>query len=124
MNEDLDIQAMRAMGGYWYLASPYSKYPDGMKAAFRLACGAAAWLVLHGLPVFCPIAHSHPVAEYGGISPADHEIWLPADAPLMAAATGLIVLMLPTWEDSVGVAFELNHFTLDAKPVRYMEWPR
>jgi len=33
--------------GYWYLASPYSKYPQGLVEAFEEVCRAAAWLIKH-----------------------------------------------------------------------------
>ena len=45
---------------FWYLASPYSKYPEGTQAAFEMACWQAGLLIRAGVPVFSPIAHSHP----------------------------------------------------------------
>jgi hypothetical protein len=105
---------------FHYLASPYSAHPDGMEHAYRDACAAAALLIRAGVPVFSPIAHSHGIAEIGGIDPASHAIWLPADAPMMRAAMGLIVLQLPGWDMSIGVAAEIAEFRLAGKPVRYM----
>lgn len=79
---------------FWYLASTYSVHPNGLQKAFLDACEFTAILIKAGVPVFSPIAHSHPVAIHGGIDPYSHDIWLPADKPLMDAAGGIIVAMV------------------------------
>ena len=105
---------------YWYLGSPYSKYAAGLDEAHRVACKEAALLVAAGIPVYSPIAHTHPVAIHGDLDPLDHTIWLPADRPLMDAAFGLIVLMLDGWQDSVGLRYEVEVFTRAGKTIVYM----
>lgn len=107
--------------GFYYLATPYSKYPDGLEAAFKIACEQAAILVRHGVKVYSPIAHTHPIAIYGGIDPLSHAIWLPADRPFMDLAKGLIVLKAKSWELSYGIAEERKHFEALGKPVLWME---
>lgn len=108
--------------GFWYVATPYSKYPGGPYSAFVQACKATGWLIKAGFKVFSPIAHSHPIADYAGINPFDHRIWLPADKPLMDAAQGLIVVMMPGWDVSIGVCEEITVFQGAGKPVRYLSW--
>lgn len=108
------------MTGYWYLASPYSKYARGLEAAFAVACQASALFVEAAIPVYSSIAHTHPIAVIGGINPLDHTIWLPFDEPLMQAAKGLIVLMADGWQDSYGMKVEIAAFTVAAKPIVYM----
>lgn len=105
----------------WYLATPYSKYPKGIEAAFLVACQQTALLIRAGIPVYSPIAHTHPVAVNGDIDPLDHTIWLPADAPMMRAATGLIVCKMESWESSYGIGVEIAEFKKAGKPVVYME---
>lgn len=105
---------------FYYLATPYSKYPMGTTEAYIDACKQAALFVKARIPVFCPIAHTHGVAEYGGISLTDHNIWLPADRPFMLAAKGLIVCMLPSWAWSVGIRHEIKVFADQGKPITYM----
>lgn len=105
---------------YWYLGSPYSKFPGGMEAAYRAVCLSAALLINNKVPVFSPIAHSHSIAVEGDVDPMDHSIWLPADEPLMKAAGGLIVLMMDTWQTSYGLSCEIRHFVEAGKPVVYM----
>ncbi|WP_207479537.1 DUF1937 family protein [Arenibaculum pallidiluteum] len=85
---------------FWYVGSPYSKYPAGLDEAFRAICRVTGRLLTAGAPVFSPIAHSHPISVLAGIDPLSHEFWLPADAPLMAAAKGLIVVRMATWEEA------------------------
>ncbi len=107
--------------GYWYLATPYSKYPGGLDAAFNAACKVAAKLIGKGELIYSPIAHTHPIASKSWLDPSDHDIWLRLDEPLMHGAKGIIVAKLPTWEISFGVAFEIDWFTKAGRPIRYLE---
>ena len=106
--------------GDWYLGTPYSKYPGGIEEAFICACRQAAFLVRAGIPVYSPIAHTHPIAVYGGIDPLDHRIWLPADRPKMDQSRGLIICKMPTWGQSDGIQHEKATFRAAGKPVIYM----
>jgi len=119
----IDRLKATAGDGFLYLASPYSKYPAGMEQAFVDASLASAWLLRRGVHVFCPIAHSHPIATYGGLSLTSHEIWLPADRPMMDAAHGIVVCQMPTWDQSFGIQHELEVFQSAHKPVEYLPWP-
>ena len=123
MSEKLDVNILCQGGGFWYLATPYSKHPGGIGVAFRDACEAAGHLIRLGVPVFCPIAHTHPIALACGIDPYDHGIWLPADLPFMESAKGLIVAKIVSWESSYGVREEIKFFANRNKPIHYMEWP-
>lgn len=105
---------------YWYMGSPYSRYPGGRAMAHFEACRNAALLIRSGIPVFSPIAHSHAVAEFGQIDPDDHDIWLPAGKPMMVAAGGLIVLKIDGWSTSEGVYYERAMFRHMDKPIVYM----
>lgn len=108
--------------GYWYLATPYSKHPEGIEEAHDQACEQAAFLIQEAsLPVYCPIAHTHPIAMAGEIDPLSQEIWLVMDEPLMAAAEGIIVCRLESWEESRGIKAEIEHFVHAGKEVVWME---
>lgn len=106
---------------FYYLATPYTKYPGSIEAAFIAACEQTAVLLRAGLSIFSPIAHSHPVAIHGNIDPLAHDIWLPFDGAMMDAACGIIVCKLPTWDQSRGVSHEIETFVKAGKPVIYME---
>lgn len=102
---------------FFYLASPYSKYPGGIEAAHADVCMEAALLVRAGIPVYSPIAHTHPIAIHGDIDPFDHSIWLEADRTFMDAAQGLIVCEMEGWETSYGIGVEIEHFKKAGKPI-------
>lgn len=97
-----------ALPSYWYLASPYSSFPGGMRNAAREAESAAAQLIAAGVPVYSPIAHSHSIAATGNLDPEDYEIWMPLNRVMMRAARGLIVLTLYGWATSRGVRMEIE----------------
>lgn len=104
-----------------YLATPYTKYPGGIELAFVGACKLTGELIRHGLNVYSPIAHTHPIAIHAGIDPLDHTIWLNFDAALMGKADALLVAMMPTWEISKGIEHEIHSFMEANKPVHYLD---
>lgn len=106
-----------AAAGLVYLATPYSKYPGGIEKAFRDASALTAQLLVAGVAVYSPIAHTHPVAVHGGIDPLDHDIWLPFDEAMMAKADVLAVAHMAGWRESRGVAFEVAAFEAAGKPI-------
>ncbi len=108
---------------FWYVATPYSKYPGGMEEAFKQACIAAAEMLRLQIPLFCPIAHTHSIAMEGKLERANHDFWLPADQPMIDAAGGIIVVEMENWQESVGVLYEIKEFKEAGKPVRFLEWP-
>lgn len=106
---------------YWYLATPYTKFPGGIESAFVMACEATAQFIRARVPVHSPIAHTHPVAKYGNIDPLDHSIWLPADKPMMDAAYGLIVWKAISWDQSYGIQKEIEEFQRQNKPIVHLD---
>jgi hypothetical protein len=109
------------INGFWYIGSPYSKYPAGLDAAFDAVVMARGRLVLAGIPCFSPIIHAHPVAKACGIDPYDHAIWLPAERPMLDASSGLIVAMLEGWPESFGLNQEIGIFKSEGKPIVYWD---
>lgn len=110
------------MSRYWYVATKYSMHRAGLDAAFDDACDAAVTLTKAGLSVYSPIVHTHCIATRGNINPLDHDFWLAVDDPLMQAAAGLIVVMMPGWKESRGVTEEIAYFRAAKKPIMYLEW--
>lgn len=102
---------------YWYLATPYSKYPHGKQAAFEEACRQAALLLKAGIHTFSPIAHSHPIAVAGNL-PLGHEFdWLGFDMTFIQHARGMIIGEMEGWSESYGIGEELKEFRRLAKPI-------
>ncbi len=107
--------------GLVYLATPYSKYPPGLEAAFREAAKITARLLRLGVKVYSPIAHTHPIAEYGHLDPLDHSIWLPFDEAIMAKSDAMVVAKMDGWETSKGIKHEIGVFGLAEKPIYYLD---
>lgn len=89
-----------------HLASPYS-HPSALvrRERFEAACRAAAALLRAGIPVFSPIAHSHPIAQHG--LPGSWDFWRAVDCEYLRRCDALVLLRLPGWERSVGVHAEV-----------------
>lgn len=119
----MKLSELPAVGTYYYLCTPYSRYKDGLEAAWQAACLAAAALVRAKVPFYCPIAETHPIAVIGDLDPMDHEIWLACDKPKLDAAGGLLVCMMPGWSDSYGISVEIEAFQDAGKPIYYLTWP-
>jgi hypothetical protein len=107
---------------YWYMASPYSKYPLGRETAYIDACREVAVLLNAGVHCLSPIAATHGAAIHGDIDPdISNPMWMKLDRAFADAAHGLIVSKLDGWDESVGVATEIGWFRMAGKPVVYME---
>lgn len=104
-----------------YLATPYSKYPQGIEAAFRDAAALACRLMQREVKVYSPIAHTHPLAMYGKVDPHDHAIWLPFDHAIMKKSDALLVAHMPSWEISYGIGEEIKVFERAGKPIYHLD---
>ncbi len=106
-----------------YLASPYS-HPDinVREERFCAACQAAAHLMWEGHLVFSPVAHTHPIAEFG--LPTEWSFWERQDRALLERCDDVIVLTLDGWDESVGVLAEVQIAKELGKPVRYLATER
>ncbi|HUU98857.1 MAG TPA: DUF1937 family protein [Phycisphaerae bacterium] len=104
-----------------YLASPYSHPAPAVRAErFRLACNTAATLMQAGHRVFSPIAHTHPIAEAGGL-PLGWDFWEQYDREMIAACTEVWVLPIDGWEQSSGVQAEIALARSLGLPVRIID---
>ena len=113
--------------GFSYLASPYQN-PDNptdrlyCAQRFAEACSAAAKLMAQGHLIFCPIAHSHCIADYLLADARNsHDFWLKQDFALLASAQRLLVLMLHQWRRSYGVQREIEFARDNGIPVLYLK---
>ncbi len=103
-----------------YLASPYTiSCPKVRKIRFELVCRYAAKLMASGLHVHSPIAHTHPIAEAGEL-PKGWDYWETQDRWYVERCDEVWVLMLPGWEESKGIAAEVEIAIALGKPVKYV----
>lgn len=101
-----------------YLASPYShKDQSVMVERFDIICEYAAELMRNGLHIYSPIAHTHPIAQYG--LPKGWEYWEALDTQFLKASEKMIVYMMDGWEESKGIAAEIKIAISLNIPVEY-----
>jgi hypothetical protein len=100
-----------------YLATPYSRYKHGTVAAFQEASRLAGRLIKAGQLVYSPIAHTHPIARYGGIDPLDHAFWMAINQGMLDRCDVLLVAHLDGWKESKGIAIEVAEFERMGKPI-------
>lgn len=105
------------MTPYLYLATEFSRYPDGLDAAHKMACVAAGIFDAADLPFFCPISHGHGLSKHGGIPALDQDRWLRINQPFIDHAAALVVWMTPTWKTSFGIGKEIDAFDLAGKRI-------
>lgn len=91
-----------------YLATPYN-HPDPEVRAdrFRTACRIAAALMREGVLLFCPIAHTHPIAEDGEL-PKGWDYWRAYDRKMLSGCAELWIAMMDGWEQSEGIRGEIE----------------
>jgi NTP pyrophosphatase (non-canonical NTP hydrolase) len=104
-----------------YLASPHTHYPAGVDAAWRDICAIAARLITTGVCVYSPIVCTHLLQGHGAPPYTDHAFWLKFDEPMMRVCDVLIVVHMPSWETSNGIAMEVAHFEQAGKPIFDMD---
>lgn len=117
----MNLAATATRSDFWYLATPYTRYRQGIDAAYREACRIAARLINNGWTIYSPIAHTHGIALHGDIDPGAVVFWLDFDKPLMGAACGLLVATMAGWSESEGIAAEIAAFREAGKPVRFVD---
>lgn len=98
-----------------YLATVFTNYYLGQRAAFVEASRIAGRLVDQGLHVFSPIAHSYPLTLYGGLDPIDPVLWDRVNTPYLRDASTLYVTMMNGWKSSRGVKMEIDFFEAAGK---------
>lgn len=94
--------------GYYYLASPYtSQYSSRRTERYLTALKAMNVLMLKGIVVFGPVAHTHPLATKFRL-PKDSEYWMKYDKAFVKNSIGMIMLLIDGWMDSNGMKTELE----------------
>lgn len=104
-----------------YLASPYN-HPDPsiMESRRVAACRKAGELIASGIAVVSPIAHNVAVIRESG-GETGWERWQAQDLAMLSACKKILVLRLPGWEASKGVAAEIKAAAAMEIPVEYID---
>lgn len=99
-----------------YLATPYTKWAD-LDAAANEAARINAALIQDGIHAFSPIVLGHQLAVIGGLPPRDPQLWPRFCAPYVETCDALIVVHMPGWLESSGVAAEIKAFKESNRPI-------
>ena len=83
---------------------------------------ATARLFEAGITVISPITQTHPCAKYYGLSDKGLDFWLEHDLRLILRCDMLIVLKLKGWDQSEGVAKEIQFCKERGIPVVYAKF--
>jgi len=111
--------------GFWYLVSPYTKYPKGLQAASDLIAKIQADLMRDTICVMSPIPGSHAVASMSSVA-GDYETWRQLDESLIESdsCNGIIVATMEGWDISFGVGEELAFADSIGKPIFFLDVSR
>lgn len=103
--------------GYSFIASPYT-HPDKvvMDQRFLEAVELCAWLTNQLYAVYSPIVSWHQTANLHEL-PKDHHFWKENSRQFLMNAQRLIILCIPGWQESQGVAFEALFAVSLSKPI-------
>lgn len=105
--------------GYHYIASPYTHNdPMVRQRRFEKALDFTVWLALkYRMWGFSPIGHSHHMSSLHPELPYTFEFWDNWNRAMIRPAVSMIVLQIPGWEESKGIAAEMEYCKEIGKPV-------
>ena len=105
-----------------YLSSPYA-HPDPKVKDARLAIvtRVSYALMRRGIYVYSPLTHNIPIDRLG--FHGDWETWRAFDHSMLSRCDRILVLKLPGWDQSKGVAAEIAFAKEKDMPIEWMECP-
>ncbi len=105
-----------------YLACPYSHPDPSVRAIrYRLVNRVLFELITKGKLVYSPLTHNMPLNQMG--IHGNWETWRRFDHEMVSRCDYLLVLRLPGWENSKGVAAEVECAKELGKPIEYIDAP-
>lgn len=109
-----------------YLASPYTHPKEDIRLMRSLkAAKAAADLMEKGHIVYSPIVHGHEIARFLPEELAlDHAFWMRQDLTMLTEwADIMMVLTIPGWQASKGIAEEMKGAREKGLVIAHIEMP-
>jgi nucleoside 2-deoxyribosyltransferase len=121
-SEPINLEVFQLPGQIAYLAAPYTHADRSVRQwRFEMATAAAATLVRRRIVVYSPITMTHPIdVALAGDLTLGSKFWVDFDEAFMNKCAGIIVLQLDGWDQSDGVAHEIEYFSRRGKPVALM----
>jgi hypothetical protein len=104
-----------------YLASPYSSPNLRVEEQrWEMVSQIVALLIEQGHWVYSPIAHSHSIANFGGLE-GHFDFWQVFDREMIRRMDSFWIALMPGWEDSSGTQDEWDFAREIGRPVRFVE---
>jgi len=104
-----------------YIAVPYShKNKETVLDRVEKFCRADAIFIASGLITVSPIS-KHFILDYQNL-PGNWIYWQRYSFELLKNCKGIIVLMLEGWEESIGVACEIEYAKNSSIPIYYCDY--
>lgn len=104
-----------------YLSAPYSSCDADVRRRRAEAASVAMTRILaSGSLVVCPLVMNHAAFEGTEGAGPDATYWRELEIRLTAACDELVVLTLPDWRESRGVAREIALFEASGRPVAFL----
>lgn len=103
-----------------YLASPYSHPDEEVRQQRHDEVARIALKLLDQYVVFCPIVHSHALAQLSELS-TGWEFWKKQDLGILDRCDILIVAMMDGWDKSVGVNAEIVYAQEVGMKIMYLD---
>lgn len=102
-----------------YLASPFThKSDDVMEARARAAMDYTARNIMAGTMIYSPVAHSYMMS---GDYDIPWETWMRHCCLMLAKCAELWVLKLDGWQESEGIAVEIELAEKIGLPIKYVD---
>lgn len=93
---------------YYFISLPYShKQQEVIEQRVKLMCQVDSFLNSKGILTISPI-HKHLLFMNGSSLPNDWDFWKNLSLSLLSKSTGMILLQMEGWKDSIGVQAEIE----------------
>lgn len=110
-----------------YVCSVYSigafsnseKHKELRQKRYEYTKKMVAKLISGGNLAISPIVHNHEIAEQYNL-PMQGSYWKEYNEQLMTACSSIYVLKMPHWEESLGIAHELDYAVREDIPVVFI----
>lgn len=104
-----------------YLSSPYNHSDPNVKYdRFQKVSYMANRLMARGIHVFSPISHNVPISNHGDLGWSQ---WMSFDLAMLAKCDRMFVLKIEGWDQSKGVAKEIEYAMAHNIPIEYLSFP-
>ena len=105
----------------YYLGQPYASDDDEVKTArFQTACRVTATILKTGRTIFSPVVHNHWLSTFYNL-PKTWDFWRRVDLTILSKCTGIYILPLQGWPDSVGLRDEVEFAIEQDIPVWFID---